>query len=435
MIDYPQIEFELLSKQKEVQNKLFLELISYVNAKSPFYQQWFHANAIDIQSIHSLEDIKKIPPVTKEDFQRSNFDFLAINKREVVEYTSTSGTLGNPVTIAMSQADVKRLAYNEALSFSLMQLNTEDVIQLMLTLDRQFMAGAAYYLGAQKHTIATVRSGPGLPSYQLETMLRHQSTVLVAVPSFLLKMIDYYKSIHLNPNELPVRKVLCIGENIRDEKGSLNALGKKILESWEVQLFGTYASTEMQTAFTECVIGNGGHLHPELVYLEILDEEGNTLPAGEYGEVTITTFGVEAMPLLRYRTGDICCYFDEICACGRHSIRLSAVVGRKKQMIKYKGTTIYPPAIFDMLNQLPAIREYIVEVNSNELGNDELILHLNTPLPVDECEKQLRPFLQARLRVVPTLQYHSAIELNEMLFPPGSRKAIKFIDKRKCNLL
>jgi phenylacetate-CoA ligase len=155
-------------------------------------------------------------------------------------------------------------------------------------------------------------------------------------------------------------------------------LGKKINESWNIQLYSTYASTEMQTAFTECGEGCGGHLQPELLIAEILDENNQPVGPGVPGEVVITTLGIEGMPLLRYKTGDICMYMDEPCGCGRNSLRLSPVIGRKKQMIKFKGTTLYPPALFDMLNEMAEIIDFAVEVYSNEIGLDEVLLHLGT---------------------------------------------------------
>jgi len=103
-------------------------------------------------------------------------------------------------------------------------------------------------------------------------------------------------------------------------------------------------------------------------------------------------------------------------------------------MIKYKGTTLYPPAIFDILNNIPFIREYVVEVFTGELGTDEIKLHLNTPLPIDDCEIKLRPIMQSKLRVMPLLHFHSGVELHEMQFPANSRKQVKFIDNRD-NLL
>jgi phenylacetate-CoA ligase len=100
-----------------------------------------------------------------------------------------------------------------------------------------------------------------------------------------------------------------------------------------------------------------------LLIAEILDDEGNLLPPQTLGELTITTLDVVGMPLLRYRTGDICMYYNEPCACGRNSIRLSPVVGRKNQMIKYKGTTLFPAAIFDALSSLTEVIDYVVEVS------------------------------------------------------------------------
>jgi phenylacetate-CoA ligase len=264
-------------------------------------------------------------------------------------------------------------------------------------------------------------------------MNRLSSSAMVAVPSFLIKLIEYAKQHQIDLNTLSLRKVLCIGENIKDEKFELNALGQHIRSNWNLKLYSTYASTEMQTAFTECWHGRGGHAHPELIIVEIVDESGKQLPQGEYGEVCITTLGVEAMPLLRYLTGDICCYYDESCACGRRTIRLSPVMGRKKQMIKYKGTTLYPPYIFEILNRCNFINEYVVEVVSNEMDTDEIILHIATSLNVDECEQRIKPILQSGLRVIPKLNYISAQVIQMMQFPEGSRKAIKLIDHRKKN--
>jgi phenylacetate-CoA ligase len=427
----PDIELDSPEQQADFQLKKLKELVAYVSLHSPFYQQ----RNLDANTWTSLKDLEHITTTSKEDIQLYNDDFLCVPKSSIVEYTATSGTLGNPVTIALTQLDLDRLAYNEYLSFELMELNKDDVVQFMLTLDRQFMAGIAYYLGLQKTGAACVRTGPGLPSMQLDTIQRLGTTTLVAVPSFLIKLIEYAQKERIDLSALPIKKVLCIGENIRTETFELNALGKYIQAHWHVKLYSTYASTEMQTGFTECWHGRGGHAHPELIIVEIIDEEGKQLDAGEYGEVCITTLGVEGMPLLRYRTGDICSYEDTHCACGRTTRRLSPVMGRKKQMIKYKGTTLYPPAIFELLNQCSFIKEYVIEVKSNEMGMDDIVLHVSTSLVVDDCERKLKPFLQSQLRVVPLINYLSSAEIQTMQFPEGSRKAIKFIDHRKKGMV
>jgi len=406
------------------------ELLAYLSQHSPFYKDLFANHNIDISTINTIADLALIPPTTKDDLQQRNNDFLCVPVEKVIEYTSTSGTLGSPVTIALTENDLNRLAYNEYNSFACADGSKEDTYQLMLTLDRQFMAGIAYYLGLRKLGAGIIRLGPGVPSLQWETIKRLKPTAIVAVPSFILKLINYAKDAGININETSVKKAICIGENIRNADFSLNILGKKITEAWDIKLYSTYASTEMQTAFTECGQGKGGHYQPELLIVEILDENNKQVAPGEPGEVTITTLGVEGMPLLRYKTGDICMYYNEPCACGRTSLRLSSIIGRKKQMIKFKGTTLYPPALFDLLNEMDEILDFVIEVSANEIGLDQVLLYLVPTEESEECDHRIRAYLQARLRVSPHIKYVTAEAIQKMQFSEASRKAIKFVDKR-----
>lgn len=417
-------EMTLLQEQK------LKELLQYLAVHSPFYREMFASHQINISSINNLADLAKIPTTSKEDLQQRNADFLCVPQQQVIEYTSTSGTLGGPVSIALTDKDLDRLALNEYNSFLSAETTPDDIYQLMLTLDRQFMAGMAYYLGLRKLGAGIIRLGPGVPSLQWETINRLKPTAIVAVPSFILKLIQYAKDNGIDVNASSVKKAICIGENVRNADFSLNVLGKKITDAWDIHLYSTYASTEMQTAFTECSEGRGGHYQPELMIAEILDDDEN--PVGPYtaGELTITTLGVEGMPLLRYKTGDICMYFDEPCVCGRNSWRLSPILGRKKQMIKFKGTTLYPPALFDILNEREEIKEYVVEVYSNEVGLDEVLLYIVPSERSVECDHRIRAYLQARLRVSPHIKYLSLEAIHKMQFPETVRKAVKFVDKR-----
>jgi phenylacetate-CoA ligase len=413
-----------------IQEQKLKELLVYLSEHSPFYRQLFSKHQVNINDIRSVADLSLIPVTTKDDLQRQNDDFLCVPAVDVVEYMSTSGTLGSPVTIALTENDLNRLAYNEYNSFLCAEGTKQDIYQLMLTLDRQFMAGIAYYSGIRKLGAGMVRLGPGVPALQWETIKRIKPTAIVAVPSFILKLIQFAKETGIDINQTSVKKAICIGENIRNTDFSLNILGKKITETWDIQLFSTYASTEMQTAFTECAQGKGGHYQPELLIVELLDENNQPVEPYTPGEVTITTLGVEGMPLLRYKTGDICMFFDEPCACGRTSLRLSSIIGRKKQMIKFKGTTLYPPALFDLLNEREEILDFVIEVYSNEIGLDQVSLYLVPAEDNEECDHRIRAYLQARLRVSPHIKYVTVEEIQKIQFSEASRKPIKFIDKR-----
>ena len=415
---------------RTLQEQKLKELLLYLSLHSPFYKELFAKNDIDISAVQSLDHLPLLPVTTKEDLQLRNNDFLCVTPEKVIEYTSTSGTLGSPVTIALTESDLQRLTLNEYNSFKCADGTADDTYQLMLTLDRQFMAGIAYYSGLRKLGAGIIRLGPGVPSMQLETINRLKPTAIVAVPSFILKLIQFAAETGVDLNKTSVKKAVCIGENIRNADFSLNILGKKITEAWAIKLYSTYASTEMQTAFTECGQGKGGHLQPELVIVELLDEDNRPVPAHTPGEVTITTLGVEAMPLLRYKTGDICRFDDTPCACGRTSLRLSPIIGRKKQMVKFKGTTLYPPALFDLLNEMDEVLDFVVEVYSNDIGMDEVLLHLVALDDSKACDNRIRAYLQARLRVSPHVAYKTAEQLQKMQFTEASRKPLKFIDRR-----
>ncbi len=430
----PKLAFATKKAQEKHQLKALQELLQYINTSSVFYQRQFKEHKVDIKSIKNLKDMELLPTTTKADMQEHNWDFLCVAEEEIKEYTATSGTMGKPVTIALTENDLQRLAYNEQQSFVTADGQQEDIYQLMLTLDRQFMAGIAYYHGIRKLGAALVRTGPGLPALQWDAIHRLQSNCIVTVPSFMLKLIEYAHENQIDLKNSPIKKAVCIGESIRGEDLELNTLGQKIYDEWPIHMYSTYASSEMQTAFTECNAGVGGHQQPDLVILEVLDDKGKNVAPGKYGEVTITTLGVEGMPLLRYRTGDICKRIDDKCYCGRTASRLSPVLGRKQQMIKYKGTTLYPPAIFDILNDIDYVSEYVLEAFTNDLGTDELKIHINTPLAADECETKLRPILQSKVRVAPMLHFHTATAINKIQFPSGTRKQVKFLDNRKDKL-
>jgi phenylacetate-CoA ligase len=418
-----------------IQEGKLRELLAYLDDHSPFYKELFLKNHISVNEIRTLEDLQRIPTVQKEDLQLRNDEFLCVPKNRIIEYTSTSGTLGSPVTIALTENDLNRLAYNEYSSFICADGSPGDLYQLMLTLDRQFMAGMAYYSGIRKMGAGIIRVGPGVPSLQWENILRLKPSAIVAVPSFIYKLIQYAKEHRIDINQSSVRKAICIGENIRHPDFSLNTLGKKIRESWNISLYSTYASTEMQTAFTECREGRGGHHQPELLILELLDENDRPAADGQQGEVTISTLGVEGMPLLRYKTGDICIAYREPCACGRNSLRISPVIGRKKQMIKFKGTTLFAPALFDILNGMEDVKDYVAEVYSNEIGTDEVMLHILPVQSSEETDHRIRSYLQARLRVSPHIKYLSAEEISKMQFPEAGRKLVRFIDRRNKSSL
>ncbi|HKR06834.1 MAG TPA: AMP-binding protein [Bacteroidia bacterium] len=431
-MNIPFIESQSAEQIKLFQEKKLADALSYLKKNSPFYQRLFKASHINTDEIKLIEDLSKIPVTTKDDLEKYNDAFICVPKNKIIDYITTSGTLGNPVTFALTDHDLDRLAYNESVSLKCANGSENEIYQLMTTLDKRFMAGLAYFLGARKSGAGIVRTGNGIPELQWDSVFRIQPTAFITVPSFLLKLAEYAEANHIDYKNCSVKKAICIGEAIRNPDFTLNTLGKRIKEKWNIELYSTYASTEMGAAFTECKEGKGGHHHPELIIIELLDENDHPVKEGEAGELTITTLGVEAMPLLRFKTGDVCTMNHEVCSCGRTTVRLSPIIGRKKQMIKLKGTTIYPPALYDVLNNMDEIENYVVEVFTNDLGTDEILIKIGCDAPTEHLEKEIKDHFRAKLRVAPAIEFKSVNEVNQLQFPSSSnRKPVNFIDRRK----
>jgi phenylacetate-CoA ligase len=430
---FPEIETLPPGEIKKFQDGRLRELLEYLGARSNYYSGLFQKHHIDISKIKCLDDLPMIPVTTKDHLHLKNDDFLCVSRDKVIDYITTSGTMGDPVTFAMTDKDLDRLAYNEAISFTCAGGTPSDTYQLMTTIDRRFMAGLAYFLGIRMLGASIVRVGNGIPELQWDTIRRINPNAIIAVPSFILKIIEYAEQHGIDYRKSSIRKAVCIGEPLRNNDLSLNTLGRKIVEKWPIELYSTYASTEMGTSFTECSQGTGGHHHPELIIVEFLDENDKPVGEGEPGEVTITTLGVEGMPLLRFKTGDVCDHYTEPCDCGRTTMRLGPVIGRKKQMIKYKGTTLYPPAFYDILDNIEYVENYIVEVYTSQVGTDEILIHIGSRKPIEDREKDIKDHFRAKLRVAPLIRFESPETIHQKQFLATSRKALKFLDNRRKN--
>jgi phenylacetate-CoA ligase len=427
------IEFQSIEEIRLLQENLLSQQLAYVSQYSPYYKRVFAASGVDVSTIKSIDDLQQLPFTEKKDLQLYNEEFLCVPKEEIVDYITTSGTLGDPVTFGCTERDLQRLAYNERKSFACADMKKGDILQLMTTMDKRFMAGLAYWLGIRDLGASIVRVGNGIPELQWDTIMRIKPSAIMCVPSFILRLIDYAEANNIDYHNSSIKKIIGIGEGLRDQNFELNLLGKKIHEKWpEVQLFATYSSTEMSATFSECIHGCGGHVHPELIIVEIIDDNNQPVEDGNVGEVVITTLGVEGMPLIRFRTGDIAAKITDQCKCGRNSYRLTPLVGRKNNMLKLKGTTIYPPAINDVLDNADYVVNYVVRVVTSAAGTDEVIVQIGTNSDLDEefIIKDLKDRFRSKLRVAPIVEILPIDTIQQINFPAKCRKPIKFIDDR-----
>ena len=160
------IEFKSVEEIKAFQEKLLQEALVYLKSHSPYYQRMFKSYGINIEKIQHIEDLITIPFTEKKDLQLFNDEFLCCPKEKIIDYITTSGTLGDPVTFGCTEKDLQRLAYNEKKSFECAGVTPGNVVQLMTTLDKRFMAGLAYFLGLRELGAGVIRVGNGIPELQ-----------------------------------------------------------------------------------------------------------------------------------------------------------------------------------------------------------------------------------------------------------------------------
>lgn len=423
------LEFLSPAEMAKVQEGLLRKHLRHLASSSPFYRSLFRAKSVDLGDV-TLDTLRLLPLTDKTALSEHNDDFLAVPMEQVVDIVLSSGTTGRPTTMMYTENDLRRLAYNEELSLAGCGMTREDVVLLTCTLDRCFIAGLAYFSGVRSLGAAAIRNGLSSFESHLDIMKRLKPTVLVGVPTFLLKLGRFLQAQDIDPATAGVKKLICIGEPIRDRDLAFLKLGVDLEAAWGAKIYSTYASSETITTFCECTAQKGGHLHPDLAIVEIVDDQGNVLPAGEVGEVTVTPLGIEGMPLLRFRTGDMSFLAHGPCACGRNSPRLGPILGRKKQMIKFRGTTLYPNSIYAVLDAIPAISEYYVTASSDYDLSDVVKVHV--ALRDDACTAEMiADKLQAHLRVRPEVVIASEESVKKSVFAGNSRKLIRFVDERK----
>jgi len=410
----------------KLQTQRFKEIVGYCKTNSPYYRQ--KLASLDIRDVADISDIALFPFTTKDALSFAPQSFLCIDSSRIVDVSTTSGTTGKPLMVKLTETDLQRLAFNEYLSFTAAGLTRNDTVILAVTMDKCFIAGLAYFLGLSKLGATILRVGPASPEMLLRLASDAKATAIVGVPSYLLHVCEYARKSGISVESLRLQKLICIGEPVRNKDLSLNATGLKLARYWKSAIYSTYGITELAISFCECAAGKGGHLHPELLHVEIVDDSGHALGHGKEGEIVATTFGINGMPLIRYKTGDISFTLAGKCKCGLRTLRLGPIIARKQQKLKLKGTTIYPRTIIDVLERLTGVLNYVIIATANPdlSDNVEILIALDPALTIAEVKEKLK----GALKVSPKITRTQPELIEKLKFSSNQRKKTSFIDKR-----
>jgi phenylacetate-CoA ligase len=425
------VAFESVESAQACTDRLLADHVRYCYERSRFYRRRFDSAGLAPEDIRCVADLRRLPVTTKADLAEHGGDLLCVPESQVADVCQTSGTTGTPVSLLQTERDLLRLAYNEQSCFHAAGLTDRDRVVIACALDRCFMAGLAYFEGLRRIGATAIRAGAGSPTLVGESILLHKPTAVIGVPSMLLEAGCVLKKRGVDPARLAVGKLICIGEPVRDADLSASSLGRRLHDVWGAQVLGTYASTEMATSFAECVEGRGGgHVLPDLIAVEIVDEAGKPVPPGEPGELIATPLQVTGMPLLRLSTGDVAALLTDPCPCGRKTHRLGPLVGRKAQMLKVRGTTLYPPAIFAVLQDLEGVRNYCLDIRQDHDLSDRVQVTVGLDEGTGLTAREVSDRIRGRVRVTLDVVLAPMEEIRKRTVVEGRRKPLLVFDHR-----
>lgn len=396
--------------------------------KSQYYGEIFSSIGLNPQDIRQISDLQGLPLTGREELAKRGQDFIPANAT-VCDISQTSGTTGNPVIVPYTKSDLHRLAYNEAMAFLGAGISKKDRVLLTVTLDKGFIAGLAYYGGAVMLGASAIRSGPGHPAQHWKLIATQKPTILLGVPSYLLALARWANAEGFNTKKTSLRSLVTIGEPVQNWDLSPSALGTILKDAWGIPVFSSYGATEVETAFGDCRFHLGGHVHPELMIVEVIDENGRNVPDSTPGEVTVTPLGVEGFPLVRFKTGDISRLHSSPCKCGWTTERLGPIEGRISQRLKFKGTTLYPDMILQALQSIKGTDDSYITVEESFDLSDNISLVIGTEentLSISDIQSAL----QAHLRVTPRVIFENRQKVIEKTGKGRLRKPKRFFDYR-----
>jgi len=425
-----QKKIETIGKKEleKLQLKRLKETTERVYKKVGFYKNKFNAAGVKPRDIKTLKDIEKLPFTTREDL-RANYPFgmLAVPKEKIIRLHTSSGTTGKPKAIFFSRSDINCAADLMARCLVMSGTTKADVLQNMMTYGL-FTGALMMHYGAEKVGLLIIPAGPGNTDKQIDLMIDFKTTVIHITPSYLLYLADALKKRGLDPKKDIFLKRAYVGAEPYSEQTR-----KKLEEIFNIDVYNSYGLSEMSgpgVAF-ECIAKNGMHLWEDNFIMEIIDPKtGRQLPEGEEGELVLTTLCRQAMPIIRYRVGDLTRIIKGKCSCGRTHRRIARITGRSDDMFIVKGVNMFPQAIERVLMGIKGVAQnyqIVLESYDDMSIRVEIVKELfdGSVEHLIALEKQIIDKLKQEIIVKPKVEL-----LEPGTLPSFEGKGKRVIDKR-----
>ncbi len=402
--------------------------VNHVYRGSEFYRRRLDAAGVQPAEIRHLEDIRRLPFTSADDLREGYpLPLLSVPESEVVRIHASSGTTGKRKILSYTQKDIEDWIHFFARCYEMAELGSEDRVQIAVGYG-VWTAGVGFQLGCERFGAMALPVGPGNVEMQCQFLVDLQSTVMCCTASMGLLMAEEINRRNLK-DQINLKKMIFGSERSSD---AMRARIKELLGLED--MFDIPGMTELYGPGTglDCTRHEGIHYWGDYYILEILDPETlGPVPAGEIGEMVVTTLCKEASPLIRYRTRDLTRAIERPCSCGCILPLHDRLLGRSDDMIIYRAVNIYPGQIDEVLSTIPdAGCEYQVHVDRKDDGRDYMSIRLECCEDFDPAKK---PDLAGDVQnaIKKTIMVSCEVDvLDYCALPRSERKSKRFFDHR-----
>ena len=337
------------NEMEQLQLSRLQETVNRVYEKVPYYRDKMDKAGVKPSDIKSLKDLAKLPFTTKQDMRDTYpFGLFAVGKDELLRIHASSGTTGKPTVVGYTKGDMA--TWTECVSrIACMGGATEKDISQICFGYGMFTGALGLHYGLENIGSAIVPSSTGNSEKQLMYMKDFGTTLLVATPSYALRLAEVAKETGVD-----IQKDLCVKTALVGSELLTDAMREEMHAVWgkDINITTNYGMSELMGPGVsgECLEHCGLHINEDYFIPEIINSEtGEVLPEGEWGELVITCIKKEGLPLIRYRTKDITALHYEPCKCGRTTVRMENLSGRSDDMLKIRGVNVFPSQIEEVV--------------------------------------------------------------------------------------
>ncbi len=425
----PEIETASREYLWALQSARLIKMVHNAYDHVPFYQKKFDEIGLLPGDIKTIDDITKLPFTVKQDL-RDNYPFglFAVPKDRLVRIHASSGTTGKQTVVGYTQNDIDVWAEGAARALTAAGATKTDSIHVSYGYGL-FTGGLGLHYGAEKMGATAIPVSSGNTKRQVQILQDFGSDLLCCTPSYAMFIGETVNRMGIDPTTLPLRAGLFGAEPWSEN------MRRQIEKSLAIKAYDIYGLSEIEGPGVsyECRMQTGLHVCEDYFYPEVVDPDTlQPVPDGTYGELVFTCIGKEALPLVRYRTRDICALNHEQCACGRTLVKMTKPKGRSDDMLIIRGVNVFPSQVEHVILELGMEPNYqIVVTRENNLDIMEVYIEMSEKLFSDSVRKIEETEARIKAAMQTTLGVSAVIHLVEpQSIPRSEGKAVRVIDKR-----